>query len=129
MTTAADNGNTPSLFFILIASGHICNKKDIKQTQLNAVYKKYLSSEDVFIRDFRVKTVDIKLPFLQKTKLIQELSDCFIPECFMKKYRGLMGPYSPDEVSFARFKLESPSHGLEFSGFSKRIKTDSRNLQ
>ena len=80
-----------------------CNKKDIKQTQLNAVYKKYLSSEDVFIRDFRVKTVDIKLPFLQKTKLIQELSDCFIPECFMKKYRGLMGPYSPEEVSFARF--------------------------
>ena len=80
-----------------------CNKRNIRQTDLNAIYKKYLSSEDIFIREFRVKTVDVKLPFLQKTKLLQELSDCFIPECFMKKYRGLMNPFSPDEVSFARF--------------------------
>jgi len=80
-----------------------CNKRNIKQVDLNAIYKKYLSSEDVFIREFRVKIVDIKLPFLKQSKLMQELCDCYIPELFLKKYHGLMEPFSPDEVSFARF--------------------------
>lgn len=80
-----------------------CNKRDIKQVDLNAVYKKYLSSEDVFIRDFRVKLIDLKVPFLRQSKLMQELCDCFIPDLFLKKYHGLMDPFSSEEVSFARF--------------------------
>ena len=46
-----------------------CNTYDIRQRHLVTVFKCYLSHEEVFIIDFRVRTNDLKRKFLRHTRL------------------------------------------------------------
>lgn len=51
-----------------------CHKYGIKQADLVTVYTSYLSSDEAHLRDFRVKILDLKLKFLQYSKLDQVFS-------------------------------------------------------
>ncbi len=51
-----------------------CHKYGIEQADLVIVYTSYLSSDEAHLRDFRVKILDLKLKFLQYSKLDQVFS-------------------------------------------------------
>eukprot|EP01038_Epipyxis_sp_PR26KG_P010920 gene10920-14659_t len=85
-----------------------CEKHDIKQKDLVVVFKKFLSNDEVYLRGFRVRTVDAKNKFLTETKLMQEIADTIIPSLFLKDTLGGLDPsYSSEEVSFSRFAINS----------------------
>jgi hypothetical protein len=84
-----------------------CNKKGVHQRHLNAVFKRYLDNEHLHVRQFRVRTLDTKDSFSDKSKLIQEIAEIFIPTIFMKEYRGLQEGHSMEEVTFPRFMIMS----------------------
>ena len=84
-----------------------CNKREIHQRHLNALWKRYMSSDEIYIRDFRVRTLDTKDAFLSKSKLYQEISEIYIPSIFMKEFSGLQEGHSMEEVTFPRFVIMS----------------------
>ena len=84
-----------------------CNKRDVHQRHLNAVWKRYMSTDEVYVRDFRVRTLDTKDAFMSKSKIFQEISEIFIPTIFMKDFSGLQEGHSMEEVSFPRFVIMS----------------------
>lgn len=87
-----------------------CQKRDVKTNHLNELFNRYLSPErnpEAFIREFRVKTMDTKVTFLKHTRLFQELADIYVPLIYLRDYKGLDKPHSPEEVSFARFMIMS----------------------
>lgn len=84
-----------------------CQKYVITQTDLVTVFQKYLSHDEVYLREFRVRTVDPKTKFLQQTKLMQEIADVFIPAMYLVDFKGLELVASSEEVSFARFIITS----------------------
>lgn len=84
-----------------------CNKRDVHQRHLNAVWKRYMSTDEVYIREFRVRTLDMKEAFTSKSKLYQEISEIYIPTIFMKDFSGLQEGHSMEEVSFPRFIIMS----------------------
>lgn len=50
-----------------------CNKHKIRQADLVLVFKLYLSHEEAHLRSFQVRTLDVKKPFLQHSRLMQVL--------------------------------------------------------
>jgi len=48
-----------------------CNKLDIHQQHLNIVFKKYLVNDEVYLREFRVKTLDSRNMFISQPILMQ----------------------------------------------------------
>ncbi len=48
-----------------------CQKYKIKQHQLIIVFQRYLTHDEVYIREFKVRTKDPKLLYLRETKLQQ----------------------------------------------------------
>jgi len=85
-----------------------CQKRDVHTYHLNDLFNRYLSLErnpEAFIREFRVKTSDTKVPFLKQSRLFQELADLYMPLIYMRDYKGLDKPHSMEEVSFARFSI------------------------
>lgn len=46
-----------------------CNTYDIRQHHLVVVFKSYLSHEEVFLIDFRVRTNDLRRKFLRHSRL------------------------------------------------------------
>lgn len=80
-------------------------KHGITQSQLISVFKTYLSHEEVYLREFRVRTIDFKNKLAEKSKLIRELADTFIPLIFSKDFPGLEPVVNPEEVSFARITV------------------------
>lgn len=83
----------------------ICAKKNITQNNLNSLFNKYLSDDGVYLRNFRVKTNDVKVQFMKKEKILQELAELFIPMIYLKDFNGLDDAHSPLEISFARFTI------------------------
>lgn len=82
-----------------------CNGRKIHQRHLNFLFNKYLTGDDVYLRDFRVKTNDIKDTFDKKEKLMREMSEIFIPSIYMKDFSGLEPPHSLNEVTFPRWVI------------------------
>ena len=80
-----------------------CNSRKIHQRHLNFIFAKYLSADDVYLRDFRVKALDVKDHFDGKEKIMKEIAEIFIPSMYQKPFKGLEKAYSLYEVSFARF--------------------------
>jgi hypothetical protein len=89
------------------------NKRHIRQKELNLVFQRFLTHEEVYLRKFHVRLNDVKAYFLKRSRLMQELSDVLIPMIYLKEYRGLdlpdTKPGAPpvDDVSFARFVIMS----------------------
>lgn len=88
-----------------------CNKRDIHQRHLNALFKRYLGSDQAYIRDFRVRTLDTKDCFADMSKLYQEIAEIYIPTIFQKEYVGLLNGTSEgqsmEQVTFPRFLIMS----------------------
>jgi hypothetical protein len=80
-----------------------CNSRKVHQRHLNFLFNKYLSSEDVYLRQFRVRTLDMKEQFDTKEKLMREISEIFFPSIYMKDFVGLEPAFSLNEVTFARW--------------------------
>ena len=74
-----------------------CNKQKIKQTDLNHLFKIYLSSDEVYLREFRVATNDTKKYFDRPNQqMLQfEIADIFLPALFSKQHDVLP---TPDEL-------------------------------
>lgn len=81
------------------------NKKEIRQYHHNLLYKRFLSHPEVYIRGFRVRTIDSKDIFLKRTHIYKEVADVFFPTIFLKEHKGLEAPHSDEEISFARFAI------------------------
>lgn len=84
-----------------------CNKQKIKQTDLNHLFKIYLSSDEVYLREFRVATTDTKKYFERPNQqMLQfEISDIFLPALFSKKHDILPTPDEFEECTFTRFVI------------------------
>lgn len=82
-------------------------KRGIRQSDLNVVFRRYLSHPEVYLREFRVRTFDTKNAFLNKSRLMQEIADVVVPSIFFKDFKGLEEPHSVEEISFARFAITS----------------------
>jgi hypothetical protein len=81
-----------------------CNKRRIKQRDLNLLFQRFLSHPEVYLREFRVRTSDLKVEFMNKERLMQEFADVLVPSILFKEYRGLEKvDVKGDQVSFARF--------------------------
>ena len=46
-----------------------CNKRDITQTHLNLMFKKYLTYKNVHLNGYKVRMDDIKSHFLKETRI------------------------------------------------------------
>lgn len=85
-----------------------CNGRKMHQRHLNFLFDKYLRyKDDVYLREFRMKTLDMKETFDKKDKLMREISEIFIPSIYMKDFAGLEPPHSLYEVTFARWVIMS----------------------
>lgn len=84
-----------------------CQKYDIEQRDLVMVFKVYLSSDEAYIRDFRVKFAHLKVKFLGYSRVTQEIADAFIPCIYRKDLLGLSKPIANEECSFTRFCIVS----------------------
>ena len=80
-----------------------CNSRKIHQRHLNFIFAKYLSGDDIYLRDFRVRALDVKEIFDKKDKIMKEIAEIFIPTMYQKPFKGLEKAHSLYEVSFARF--------------------------
>jgi hypothetical protein len=80
-----------------------CNKKGVFQTDLNHLFNIYLTNEEVYLRQFRVKVTETKKKFTEHSLLNFEISDVYIPQLFMRPFHGLEKPAEFDEVTFPRF--------------------------
>lgn len=86
-----------------------CNKHNITQASLNIVFNKFLNNKEVYLRDFRVKTSDVKNYFATYSPAMRELADVLLPFIFFKEMKSLPLPKVIDmeEVTFTRFILRS----------------------
>lgn len=84
-----------------------CQKYSIAQKDLVRVFRKYLSGDEAFLREFRVKTSEPRSKFANHSRLIQEIADVFIPSTYLKEFAGLQAMDSNEECSFARFIIIS----------------------
>jgi hypothetical protein len=84
-----------------------CNSRKLHQYHLNYLFKRYLSSEDVYLRDFRVRVLDLKEEFDDMSLLYREICEIFVPMLYQKEFRGLGKAHSLDEVTFPRFVVLS----------------------
>ena len=80
-----------------------CNKKGIYQTDLNHVFNKYLSGDDVYLRQFRIDVMETKKKYMEFSLLNFEISDIFLPNIFMRPFHGLEKPSEATEATFPRF--------------------------
>jgi len=109
------------------------NKKGIFQSDLNHLFDKYLSHDEVYLRQFRVRTLDTKKKFSDMGLLNFEISDVFLPQVFLRPYHGLEKPQEFDEATFPRFVVigytfcAQPITDLVFEYFS--ILRQNFNLQ
>jgi len=100
-------GFSPSIFIgrEFKALKKFCNARKVHQRHLNFLFKKYLSGDDIYLREFRVRTYDLKEHFDTKTKLFQEISEIYIPTVYTKEFHGLEPFHSLGEVTFTRFVI------------------------
>ena len=84
-----------------------CNRRAIHQRHLNALFNTFIPAEHAYLREFRVRTLDCKERYSDKTKLNQEIAEILIPTIFMKQFRGLQEGHSMEEVTFPRFLIMS----------------------
>ncbi len=82
-----------------------CQSRGLHQRHLNKLFKRYLSSEDVFLRDFRVRTLDVKEEIDDMSRLYREVTEIYVPMFYQKDFTGLDKAHSMEEVSFARFVI------------------------
>ena len=82
-----------------------CNANNIKQTDLNRLFRQYLTSDESLLRHMRVALSDFKLRFLDQITVVREAADVFVPHLFMKESEELDPPFSVEEVSFTRFVI------------------------
>ena len=61
-----------------------CNSRKIHQRHLNFIFAKYLSGDDIYLRDFRVRALDVKEIFDKKDKIMKEIAEIFIPTMYQK---------------------------------------------
>jgi hypothetical protein len=83
-----------------------CNKHDIWQIHLNILFKHFLSHDEVYLRQFRIRTADCKNYFKDYSQAMRELADVMIPFIYFKEEKGLPLPeklVDLEEVSFTRF--------------------------
>jgi hypothetical protein len=82
-----------------------CNKRGVHQRHLNFLFKKYLSGDDIYLREFRVNAFDLKDQFDSHSKVLRELSEIFFPMIYQRELGGLKKPQSLSEVTFPRFVI------------------------
>jgi hypothetical protein len=80
-----------------------CIEKDITQKDLNRVFNKYCTDENVVLRQMRVDLAMFKNLFVNNSSVNKETVDVLVPQVFMRDHEELMPPHSAEEVSFARF--------------------------
>lgn len=80
---------------------------NVLQTDLNIVFHRYLMDDEVYLRDFRVKTNDVKSYMKQQSPLVREMIDLLIPFIYMRPVKHLVSSSSAQEVVFARFVILS----------------------
>eukprot|EP01041_Mallomonas_annulata_P011487 gene11487-24021_t len=85
-----------------IAMKKFCNHNQIFQTDLNSVFRRYLSDEEAILRDMQIAIFDIHNHFSGQSQLIQEISNIYFPQIFLKDYEGLLPVETFDEIPFAR---------------------------
>lgn len=82
----------------------ICDENNIVQSDLNRVFNKHFTDENVQLRQMRADLSNFKLWFVDHCNVNKEAVDVLVPEVFLREMPDCLDPpYSPDEVSFARF--------------------------
>lgn len=87
-----------------------CERYNINQKDLNRIYAKYLNHDEVYIRQYRVRTVDTKNHFSTMPLALRELADVMLPYIYFKDEKGLPLPepvVNMEEVTFTRFIVRS----------------------
>jgi hypothetical protein len=82
-----------------------CNARKLHQRHLNQLFKRYLSKDEVYLRDFRVRVLDVKEEFDDMSLLYREVCEIFVPMLYQKPFNGLKKAHSMDEVTFPRFVI------------------------
>ena len=82
-----------------------CNARGLHQRHLNQLFKRYLSSDEVYLRDFRVRTLDVKEELDDMSLLYMEITEIFVPMLYQKEFSGLEKAHSMNEVTFSRFVI------------------------
>lgn len=80
-----------------------CLDKGITQIDLNRVFNKYCTDENVLLRQMRVDLSFFKNQFVSHCPVNRETVDVLVPQIFMKDHEDLQPPHSAEQVSFARF--------------------------
>lgn len=68
-----------------------CQRYKISQKDLIRIFEKYLSHEEVYLRDFRVRTDDIKVLFLHQSKLQKVVSQFIYTELSTRMHANMGG--------------------------------------
>lgn len=105
-------------------------KYKIRQKDLIIVFNSYLTHDEIFVRQFRVRTKDARDRYNGHSKLLrvsppfhtsispyrsdntyfcitQELAEILIPSIYLKPFTGLEDMENPEEVTFSRFAITS----------------------
>lgn len=83
-----------------------CKRYNIQQMDLNRIYAKYLNHDEVYIRQYRIRTADTKNHFATAQLSLRELADVMLPFIYFKDEKGLPLPDpvgDMEEVTFTRF--------------------------
>lgn len=84
-----------------------CNKRGISQTDLNFIFLKHCNYKNASLKDYRVCLDTIRGLFLKEDRVTIEMTGLFLPPILLKEYQGLSPAYSNQEISFARFVINS----------------------
>lgn len=90
-----------------------CQKYKIRQVDLIRVFQTYLTHDEVYLRNFHIRTIDPRKKMMKYSRLMQELTDIFIPSLYLRNFIGLDKMEGNEEVSFARFIVTSYIIGCE----------------
>ena len=82
-----------------------CNARKVHQRHLNQLFKRYLGSPDVYLRNFRVRTLDVKEELDDMSRIYMEITEIYVPMLYQKNFSGLEKAHSIDECSFSRFVI------------------------
>jgi hypothetical protein len=102
-------GFSPNMFrdFEWAAMKTFCQKRGITQTELNLLFRKHCCYKNASLKEYRVCVDLVKGLFLKENRVTMEMAGLFLPPILLKEYQGLSPAYSHQEISFARFVINS----------------------
>lgn len=60
-----------------------CQKYEIKQANLVIVFQRYMTHEEIYVRNFKVRTADVRNKFIPLSKLVQVINILIVHVLFL----------------------------------------------